>query len=214
MLKKVIILFTFFTFMNSYLYAQRNLQDVVYLKDGSIIRGIIIEQVPSVSLKIQTRDGSVFFLRMDKILKMTKERYFRFNEKVAQYKSPGLAFFMSFLIPGVGQYYNGQVNKGIAQEVLYIGGWVFALAVGKVYNYDYNHHRSIETTPAMYIGLGLAGVSYLWSMIDAPISASKINRRVAQNYGHMTEFNQGKNVLGFDMGPMRKGFAAKLSYHF
>lgn len=34
--------------------------DVVYLKNGSIIRGMIIEQIPNVSLKIQTKDGSIF----------------------------------------------------------------------------------------------------------------------------------------------------------
>ena len=31
-------------------FAQGNYQDVVYLKNGSIIRGIIIEQVPNVSI--------------------------------------------------------------------------------------------------------------------------------------------------------------------
>ena len=49
------------------------LQDVVYLKNGSIIRGLIIEQIPNVSLKIQTVDGSVFVYKIDEIEKMTKE---------------------------------------------------------------------------------------------------------------------------------------------
>lgn len=35
-----------------------NLQDVVDLKNGSVIRGVIIEQIPNVSLKIQMVDGS------------------------------------------------------------------------------------------------------------------------------------------------------------
>jgi hypothetical protein len=56
------------------LYGQESLVDVVYLKDGSIIRGIIIEQVPSVSLKIQTRDGSVFVYPIDKVERITRER--------------------------------------------------------------------------------------------------------------------------------------------
>ena len=38
----------------------QSLQEVVYLKNGSVIRGTIIEQVPNESLKIQTSDGSVF----------------------------------------------------------------------------------------------------------------------------------------------------------
>ena len=53
--------------------AQQDMEDVVYLKNGSIIRGIIIEQVPNVSIKVQTRDGSVFVYEMENILKITKE---------------------------------------------------------------------------------------------------------------------------------------------
>lgn len=48
-------------------------EDVVYLKNGSIIRGVIIEQVPGVSLKIKTKDGSVFFYKMEEVDKITKE---------------------------------------------------------------------------------------------------------------------------------------------
>ena len=49
-------------------------QDVVYLKNGGIIRGMIIEQVPNVTLKIQTRDGSVFVYKFEEISKITKEK--------------------------------------------------------------------------------------------------------------------------------------------
>ena len=49
------------------------LVDVVYLKIGSIIRGIIIEQIPNESIKIQTFDKNVFVYKMDEILKFTKE---------------------------------------------------------------------------------------------------------------------------------------------
>lgn len=49
-------------------------QDVVYLKNGSVIRGLIIEQIPNQSLKIQTKDGSVFFYKMDDVEKITKEQ--------------------------------------------------------------------------------------------------------------------------------------------
>jgi hypothetical protein len=50
-----------------------DLQDVVYLKNGSIVRGTIVEQVPNQSLKIQTRDGSVFVYEMAEVTKITKE---------------------------------------------------------------------------------------------------------------------------------------------
>ncbi|OGU39651.1 MAG: hypothetical protein A2X61_09820 [Ignavibacteria bacterium GWB2_35_12] len=52
----------------------QELQEVVYLKNGSIIRGTIIEQVPGKSLKIQTADGSVFVYQMEEVEKITKEK--------------------------------------------------------------------------------------------------------------------------------------------
>ena len=51
-----------------------NYQDVVYLRNGSIIRGVIIEQIPNESLKIQTPGGSVFvFTGCRKFVKIAKE---------------------------------------------------------------------------------------------------------------------------------------------
>lgn len=49
-------------------------QDVVYLKNGGIVRGVIIESIPNVSLKIETSDRSVFVFTYDEIIKITKER--------------------------------------------------------------------------------------------------------------------------------------------
>lgn len=50
------------------------LVDVVYLKNGGVIRGMIIEQIPGISIKIQTKDGNVFVYKMEEIEKMTKEQ--------------------------------------------------------------------------------------------------------------------------------------------
>ncbi len=49
------------------------IQDVVYLKNGSIIRGMIVEQIPNQSLKIRTNDGNVFVYEMTEVTKITKE---------------------------------------------------------------------------------------------------------------------------------------------
>lgn len=47
--------------------------DVVYLKNGGVIKGMIIEHTPNVQIKIQTKDGSIFVYKMEEIEKMTKE---------------------------------------------------------------------------------------------------------------------------------------------
>jgi hypothetical protein len=54
-------------------FAQRGMVEVVHLKNGSVIRGTVIEEVPNKSVKIQTADGSVFVYRMNEIEKLTKE---------------------------------------------------------------------------------------------------------------------------------------------
>ncbi|MCB0511723.1 MAG: hypothetical protein KDC72_04190, partial [Bacteroidetes bacterium] len=61
------------------IFGQNNIEEVVYLKNGSIIRGTIIEQVPNQTLKIQTKDGSVFVFNLNEVQKITKE---------APYKNP------------------------------------------------------------------------------------------------------------------------------
>ncbi len=44
-------------------------QDVVYLKDGNIIRGTIVEQIPRTSIKIQTADGKICIYKMEEVEK-------------------------------------------------------------------------------------------------------------------------------------------------
>ena len=50
-----------------------NQQEVVYLKNGGRLIGIIIERIPGVSLKIQTVDGNIFPIKEEEIEKITKE---------------------------------------------------------------------------------------------------------------------------------------------
>lgn len=48
--------------------------DHVYLKNGGIIKGTILEMVPNVQIKVETRDGSIFVYKMEEVEKMTKEK--------------------------------------------------------------------------------------------------------------------------------------------
>jgi hypothetical protein len=71
-MKKLLILIAIITAGIS-TNAQQVYKDVVYLKNGSIIRGKITEQVPDSSMKIETKDGSIFVFRMEEIEKQEKE---------------------------------------------------------------------------------------------------------------------------------------------
>lgn len=55
------------------LIAPKNNIDIVYLKNGSRIKGKIIEEVPNDKLKIETADGSVFVYKYTEIEKITHE---------------------------------------------------------------------------------------------------------------------------------------------
>lgn len=66
----LLALFLFSTLM---CFSQEKMQDVVYLKNGNVLRGIIIEQVPSEYIKLKTGDGSEFIFQVGEIEKITKE---------------------------------------------------------------------------------------------------------------------------------------------
>jgi len=72
MLKRGLLGLALVCFLVTSAIAQQ-MQDVVYLKNGSIIRGMIVEQIPNISVKIQTKDGSVFVCKVEDIEKITKE---------------------------------------------------------------------------------------------------------------------------------------------
>jgi len=103
-------------------------------------------------------------------------------------RKPLLAFGLSYVLPGAGQYYNHQYAKGVVMTLGCATGLVLALALpqdetrtaytsgGKVYyRYDY----SISTGAILAIIGG--GAFWLWNVIDAPVSASRINKRNGMN---------------------------------
>lgn len=217
-------------FLSGILIAQQSYDDVVYLKNGSIIRGLIIEQIPNVSLKIQTKDNSVFVYNMEDVKKMTKEPIqdkpaAQQNEYYGSEKDPTVAVLLSALIPGVGQYYNEDVTKGVVMTSLYVAGWALYFAAGyeEVWEEDEYYWASYgyyyeEETPWLYVGLGMAVGTWVWSMIDAGVSASDYNDRLKEGkpgYGHMYEnYLNGNVVLGIDLDPTLNGFAGSLTLHF
>ena len=48
-------------------------EDVVYLKNGGVRRGLILEQIPGESIKLKTSYGEIFVIEMSDISKIVKE---------------------------------------------------------------------------------------------------------------------------------------------
>jgi hypothetical protein len=86
-------------------------------------------------------------------------------------KKPGVSTILSILLPGAGQYYNGQNIKGGIMTAGYSLG--VACAVAGLRANSGNGHETLTA-----LGIGLVIVSEIYSIIDAPINANKINEKV------------------------------------
>ena len=61
-------------FVTSNCFSQnQNFIDVITLKNGTVLRGIIIEEIPKVSIKIQTKELNIFVCKFSEIEKISKE---------------------------------------------------------------------------------------------------------------------------------------------
>jgi hypothetical protein len=68
-IKALLILFVF----AAPVMAQNSGVDVIYLKNGSVIRGSIFEQKPDEYIKIQSLDGNTYVYKPSEVEKITKE---------------------------------------------------------------------------------------------------------------------------------------------
>ena len=165
-------------------------EDVVYLDNGGIVRGRILEQIPDKSLKIKRRDGKEFNYRMHEIVRISREPAFG-SQTLSQRKNPMVALGLSFPIVGSGQFYNGEYTKGVVQMGAAIVGLGLVLSARGDSSEDLGRNRDAENgdwkkIPGYMLFLGGA----IWSLIDAPMSANRINRQNQQvSYGHLFEFD-------------------------
>jgi len=137
----------------------------------------------------------------------TKKDTLQFKKR----KSPTTAFILSLIggatfVPGLGQHYNGEHNKGFRIGAVWLAGWF--IAAGTV-------DRDSEKT-GQAIGLPLVFGAFIWSCIDAPLSANKINKSLQEqnNYGHLLEFNNIHYVWGIDLSIAENFKGTKLTVHF
>lgn len=94
-MKKILLLFILLVSVRIYCDAQ-NYSEVVYLKNGSVIRGLIVEQIPDVSIKIKTYDGSLIICRMDEVLRIENGRLYKKYYNPTQSTLKGYKGFVDF----------------------------------------------------------------------------------------------------------------------
>ena len=96
-----------------------------------------------------------------------------------QEKNPWLAFVLSFVITGTGQFYNGENKKGVAMLAGAVTG--AGMVISQIEDDAIPEDNGVVAAGAIL----LVGSS-LWSIIDAPISANRINREARQASFHIT----------------------------
>lgn len=111
-------------------------KDVVYLKNGSVIKGNVLEIIPEQSIKIQTYDGSIFVYRMDEVDHMQQESD---NQRIDTETASG--------------YYLDRGFRGIVDFGTHIGFGVdaedkYQISAAFTGGYQFNHF--------LFVGAGVA----------------------------------------------------------
>ena len=172
---KIKLLIIFFCFWN--LISVTLAQDIIIKMNGDEIKAKVTE-VNKKEINYQEfedESGRIWSLSTSDIFMIKYENgtkdVFGITNPAVQYqdKSPAVAFGLSLVFPGLGQFYNGQKSKGIIMCALAAGAYVTS------YSTRYSSSASARELKS-YSWLVICG-TYIWSLADASISAQAINRR-------------------------------------
>lgn len=121
-------------------------------------------------------------------------------------RSPELAGTLSWVLPGLGQIYNGKVGKGLLQMELFFGG------IGMIASSHIGFsHGSI--TPAAWISVGIVAGTFVWAVIDAVTTAERING-AAKGEAQLLQIRPNDCAIRFDLGATELGARASLVVDF
>ena len=176
-----------------HLFAQGSQEGVVHPSDESTVQAPVPGEALTVSVLIEAWDRNRFRIQMDQIARFT-QKFGSGDDGSQQTKNPYLACGLSALLPGMGQFYNGQIGKGALHLALLLGSFVAA-----------GEYRGIPEE------VGLAGMfgTYIWSMIDAPVTANAINQgRVRVSVGQSNRVPVGSGPgRSFGLGGIEVGLS-------
>lgn len=72
-IKSILLLFVMTITLSITAQSIGDYKDVIHFKNGTSIEGVIIEQVPGESIKVQANDGKVYFFPVEDIARFTRE---------------------------------------------------------------------------------------------------------------------------------------------
>ncbi|MFS4494115.1 hypothetical protein [Maribacter sp. 2308TA10-17] len=153
--------------------AQDSPQDIIYLKDGGIIRGIILEQIPDVAVKIKIVGDNVLVYPLNEIEKVSKAQGSSLigeNNRRDKNVKGYLGFSVGVSIP-LGDF--GSSSNGLADIGIQVNGLNFG--------YLFSKHLGIATTLMIAnnpnIRAGIEPWSY-GSLLIGPLVSFPINQEL------------------------------------
>ncbi|MFZ1730847.1 MAG: hypothetical protein WBQ23_04970 [Bacteroidota bacterium] len=178
-------------------FAQEAPLDIIYIKDGSVISGVITKIVKDEYVEMRVASGALRTFSWSDITKMEKQlsqsaeaasdtsmsnsKLLLYNEEK---KSPTAAFFLAWLFPSIGHIYAGETGTGL----LFLGGEALCLYLAAVEGFSEVEHGSgsfryttTEINSAYWVGLTGLLVLRFWEMFDAGAAARRHNRELKED---------------------------------
>lgn len=224
-MKTKILGITILIAITSFTFGQERI-DVLHLKNGDIVKGVIVENVPNDYVKIELTGGSILSYNYSEIMKFSKETveqskpqssYASDAQKMMMYesqkKNPTTAVVLSCLLTSTGHAYAGNWGRGL----LFTGGRfacvLFAVTAGieekteydPYYGYEYT---TTEVTGAYSLGMLGAVVIAIWEMVDASNEVKRYNKKL------YNRIYTGQPDFGFNIIPDQDGAKLMLTYNF
>ncbi|MCP4456736.1 MAG: hypothetical protein GY816_01715 [Cytophagales bacterium] len=112
------------------------------------------------------------------IINFDRESFlFNIDSTTFKKRKPGVAFLLSYFLPGGGQFYNGQKSKGIALLSSSATGVILVLTSLGEAGANGLEELTVHNETTFLIGVTMILGSSLYSIIDAPIVAIKLNKQ-------------------------------------
>ena len=155
---KRLILFLCATLLCGAAALAQTYQETVYLKNGSIIKGTVLEQEAGGNIKIMTSDGSIFVYKSDEVQRITKEAVSSSRSKSSKgtASADGEAFRGWRVSPGLG------IGTTFGDYAMASG--VLEFGLGK------------DVSDQIYLGFGAQGSIPFKEGVDPSFSAFLENR--------------------------------------
>ena len=178
-------------------------KDVLYLKNGSIIYGQLIEMVPEKQVKIKTTDGSVFVYNTSEVDRIAKAE----TKEKESYTEPKSSFRTRKIATGFKGFIDDSYSASMNGSDFNRGG--LSVSLGS------------QILPQLFVGAGL-GLEYytepevLMVPVFADVRVNFINGPVSPLLGVKVGYTALGDFEGFYFNPMvgcRFGLTNKLALH-